>query len=561
MKKTTRARVRIALAQINPTVGDLKGNADKVIAWTGRARRQAADLTVFPELCITGYPPEDLLLKPRFVADNIAALKRVAAAGRGTASVVGFVDKKGQKIFNAAALLAGGRVKGVYHKARLPNYGVFDEVRYFTAGGDLPVYGIGRAAFGINICEDIWHLDGPAGAQAFRGARLIININASPYHIGKGSQREKILSRQAKKSRVPIVYVNCVGGQDELVFDGQSFVVDAKGRVVLRARAFEEDLLFLDLEVAASKKRPRVAVAVAAQEKPALPKAGRSPRLEPDAEVYAALVTGLQDYMAKNGFRNAVLGLSGGIDSSLVAAVASDAVGAANVLGVAMPSVYSSQASADDAMALAVNLGVRFLTVPIQGILDQYLRDLSEAFGGKEPDVTEENLQARIRGNILMALSNKFGYLALNTGNKSEVSCGYCTLYGDMAGGFGVLKDVPKTLVYKLCAYKNRRDGRLTIPQSVIDKAPSAELRPGQKDVDTLPPYDILDRVLKLYVEEDASFARIAAKGLPQETVRKVIRMVDANEYKRRQAAPGIKITPRAFGKDRRMPITNRYRF
>ncbi len=561
-RRTVRRQIiRVALAQVNPTVGDLGANADKVCAWIDRARRQAADLVVFPELCLTGYPPEDLLLKSRFVADNIAALKRVAAAARGTAAVIGFVDKKAGRIFNAAGLVAAGRVQGVYHKVFLPNYGVFDEVRYFAAGKDFPVYGIGRTAFGVNICEDIWHLEGPAGIQAYRGARFIVNINASPYHMGKGLQREAVLRRQARKNKVPVVYVNCVGGQDELVFDGQSFVVDEKGRVVARAKAFEEELLIVDLEAAVSRKRPKGALKVSPQERPASLKARVTPRLREDAEVYAALVTGLRDYMAKNGFKKAVLGLSGGIDSSLVAAVASEAVGAKNVVGVAMPSVYSSQGSAQDAMKLTVNLGMRFLTVPIQGIFDQYLKDLREAFAGKEPDVTEENLQARIRGNILMALSNKYGYLALNTGNKSEVSCGYCTLYGDMAGGFGVLKDVPKTLVYRLCAHKNQRDGRLTIPQSVFDKAPSAELRPDQKDADTLPPYDVLDRVLKLYVEQDKSLVQIAGKGLAPDTVRKVIRMVDANEYKRRQAPPGIKITPRAFGRDRRMPITNRYRF
>jgi len=554
-------RVRIALAQINPIVGDLAGNAEKISSWIDKARAHAADLVVFPELAITGYPPEDLLLRPRFVADNIAALKRVASAARAPAAVVGFADRKAGRVFNAAALLCAGRVAGVYHKAYLPNYGVFDEMRYFDAGRAFPVFGIGATAFGITICEDIWYPDGPARIEAYRGGRFIVAINASPYHIGKGALREKILGNQARKNKVPIVYVNCVGGQDELVFDGQSFVVDEKGRVVGRAKTFEEELLVVDLDVAASRKRPSVAVKASRQEKPARVKAPVAARLDEDAEVYAALVTGLRDYMGKNGFTKAVLGLSGGIDSSLVAAIAADAIGAENAVGVAMPSAYSSQESGDDAMALARNLGLTFLTVPIQGIFEKYLEDLKAAFGAKGPDVTEENLQARIRGNILMALSNKFGYLALNTGNKSEVSCGYCTLYGDMAGGFGVLKDVPKTLVYRLSRYKNRRDGRLTIPKSVFDKEPTAELRPGQKDSDTLPPYDVLDRVLRLYVEQDKDLGQITGRGLPQDVVRRVIRMVDGSEYKRRQAAPGIKITPRAFGKDRRMPITNRYRF
>ncbi|MGE5280013.1 MAG: NAD+ synthase [Deltaproteobacteria bacterium] len=556
--------LRIALAQINPTVGDLDGNVAKVVACLQRARQRSADLLVTPELALTGYPPEDLLFKPRFVADNIAALKRVAQAVPETAAVVGFVDRKAGRIYNAAALLQGGRVRAVYHKIHLPNYGVFDEVRYFTPGAASPVYGLGKSAFGVNICEDIWKLDGPARTQAGRGARFIVNLNASPYHMGKGRVREGILRRQARAGRVPIVYVNCVGGQDELVFDGQSFVVDARGRVIARARAFEEELLCVDLPVSASRRRPSVALKAQSGLRPG-PRPGpaaatRVPPLSQEAEVYAALVTGLRDYMHKNGFKKAVLGLSGGIDSSLVAALAADAVGADNVVGVRLPSVYSSQASAGDAAALAGNLGVTLLTVPIQGIFEKYLEELKPAFGDRPPDVAEENLQARIRGTLIMALSNKFGYLALNTGNKSEVSCGYCTLYGDMAGGFGVLKDVPKMLVYRLCRYRNSRDGRPAIPASVLEKEPTAELRPDQKDADTLPPYDVLDRVLRLYVEEDLSFSQIAARGLAPEVVRAVIRMVDANEYKRRQAAPGIKITPRAFGKDRRMPITNRYR-
>jgi NAD+ synthase (glutamine-hydrolysing) len=550
--------IRIALAQVNSTVGDLKGNADKVIAWAQKAATLGADLVSFPELMITGYPPEDLLLKTKFIEDNLAELDRVAKATGDIALVIGFVDRFKKDLYNAAAVLCKGKIKGVYRKVFLPNYGVFDEKRYFASGRKLPIFGIGKAAFGINICEDIWHLEGPAGLESYKGARLIVNINASPYHMGKGLMREKILKAQARKHKVFISYINLIGGQDELVFDGQSMVVDPQGRLVARAKAFEEELLTVDLEIPASKKT-RVFLKNSSEKKSLIGKPVVSVVQDEAEEVYSALVLGLHDYIAKNGFKKVVLGLSGGIDSSLVACIAVDSVGQENVVGVSMPSIFTSDESKEDAVDLAKNLGIQFMTVPIQGVFEKYLEVFKDPFLGKAPDVTEENLQARIRGNIIMALSNKFGYLALNTGNKSEVSCGYCTLYGDMAGGFGVIKDVPKTLVYKLARYVNQSTGQEVIPDRVFKKAPTAELRPNQKDSDTLPEYGLLDRVLKLYVEEDKSLAEIVRTGIKGDVAARVMKMVDLNEYKRRQAPPGIKITPKAFGKDRRMPMTNRY--
>ena len=552
--------IRIALAQINPTVGDLKGNAEKIIAWMGKARSAGADLVSFPEMAVTGYPPEDLLFKARFIDDNLAAVKEIARASADTVAVVGFVDKEKDRIYNAAAVLSGGKVRGVYRKAFLPNYGVFDEMRYFASGEKFPVFGLGRTVFGVNICEDIWHLDGPAGIQAYRGARLIVNINASPYHMGKGEMRQGILKKQARRHGVFISYANLVGGQDELVFDGQSLIIDDKGRVVASGKAFEEDLLVADMDVPASAKRPAAAFSGRQQEKLPRPRLDVRSPMTLEEEVYGALVLGLKDYVVKNGFKKIVLGLSGGIDSSLVAAIGCDAIGSQNVLGVLMPSAYTSPESGEDARVLAQQLGIKAFEVPIQGILESYLDKLKDVFAGARPDTTEENLQARIRGNILMAISNKWGVLAVNTGNKSEVSCGYCTLYGDMAGGFGAIKDVPKTLVYRLAAYKNKAAGRVVIPERVFTKAPTAELRPNQKDADTLPPYDVLDPVLKFYVEEDKGIREIVAAGIDEKLAASVVRMVDFNEYKRRQSAPGIKITPRAFGRDRRMPITNKYR-
>ncbi len=559
--KKQKDKIRIALAQINSSVGDLKGNAGKVLSAITRAVRAKADIISFPELVITGYPPEDLLLKPKFVSDNIDELKRVAASVKDIVAIVGFVDRKKKDLYNAAAIISGGRVQDVYHKAFLPNYGVFDEKRYFVPGKSSQVFGIAKTAFGVNICEDIWYLNGPAGLQAYKGAKLILNINASPYHVGKVGLREEILKKQARKYSVYISYTNLVGGQDELVFDGSSMVVNDRGQIIARAATFKEELLIVDVELPKTSKKARILLKETPAGKPHLEsnKAAHRPT-DYVEEVYEALVLGLGDYIRKNNFKKAVLGLSGGIDSSLVASLAADSIGPENVVGVCMPSVYTSRESINDAQALAGNLGIEFKIISIQDIFDKYLEFLKEAFASKGADVTEENLQARIRGNLIMALSNKFGYLALNTGNKSEVSCGYCTLYGDMVGGFGVLKDVPKTLVYKLRMYKNKREGKEVIPQSVLKKAPTAELKPNQKDSDTLPEYGLLDKVLKQYVEEDKSISEIVSSGIKEDVVLRVVKMVDSNEYKRRQAPPGIKITPKAFGKDRRMPITNRYR-
>ncbi|HQP91600.1 MAG TPA: NAD+ synthase [Candidatus Omnitrophota bacterium] len=551
--------VRIALAQINTVVGDLEGNAKKIISFAKQAQEKDADIVSFPELTVTGYPPEDLLFKKQFIADNLAVLKKIALSIGDIAAVVGFAGKDKRGLYNAAALMHKGKIRGVYYKTHLPNYGVFDEKRYFVPGRSFPVFGIGKILFGVNICEDIWHEDGPLKAQAFKGAKLIININASPYHVGKGLIREKILRNQAKKHGVHISYVNLVGGQDELVFDGSSLVIDNSGKVLARCGSFKEELSFCDVPIPISSKKPKGVLKNRLKEKSSLIEPVLTQPKPEIEEIYDALALGLKDYIKKNGFKKVVLGLSGGIDSSLVASLAADAIGPENVLGVFMPSVFSSKESKEDAEALASNLGCAYKTISIQEIFDKYLEIIKPSFEGIAPNVAEENLQARIRGNIIMALSNKFGYLALNTGNKSEVSCGYCTLYGDMAGGFGVLKDVPKMLVYKLCEHKNSKECKEVIPKRVFEKAPTAELRFNQKDSDTLPEYEILDRILKLYVEEDLSPARIIEKGIKEELVRRVVHMVDLNEYKRRQAAPGIKITPKAFGRDRRMPITNNY--
>lgn len=571
-------RIRIALAQINPTVGDLEGNQQKVLEYIAQARALGAEVVAFPELALVGYPPEDLLLKPSFVDANLSALHRIARATRGITAIVGFVDRT-DDLYNAAAVLHEGQVAGVYHKAYLPNYAVFDEERYFQAGGRPLVFSLGEVLVGVNICEDIWVPIGPTDDQVLAGAQLVINLSASPYHRGKSARRERMLATRAADNIVYVAFCNLVGGQDELVFDGGSAIFDERGELVARAMQFAEDMLVADLELSsvfrqrlhdprqrqARARRASVPVERITLE-PVSPRpepSGLSPRivplLEPVAEVYQALVLGTRDYVRKNGFREVVLGLSGGIDSSLTAAIAADALGCESVTGVFMPSRYSSLESREDATLLAENLGIRLLTVPMDDTFQAYLEMLAGPFAGREPDVTEENLQARIRGNILMALSNKFGWLVLTTGNKSEMSVGYATLYGDMAGGYAVLKDVPKMLVYQLAAYVNDRAGRAVIPQRIFDKAPSAELRPNQTDQDTLPPYALLDAILHAYVEEDRGLEEIVALGFDRATVTRVIRMVDRAEYKRRQAPPGVRITPRAFGKDRRFPITNHY--
>ncbi len=576
MKHAT--QLRLAMAQINVVVGDVEGNAQKIVEWIDRARDADADIVTFPELALTGYPPEDLLLKPQFIDANLNALDKVVSRTRDIAAIIGFVDRQ-DDIFNAAAIAQNGKIVTTYHKIYLPNYGVFDEFRYFQPGSRCPVLQMGKATIGVSICEDIWYPDGPVFLQALSGgAEVIINISSSPYHAGKRRGRERMLGTRASDNTVIVAYNNVVGGQDELVFDGDSLVFDENGEIITRGKQFEEDLIVVDLDVESvfrqrlhdPRRRQQKLGATQAPEVFTLAFRGRRHSQRPavahpnplseDAEIYQALVLGTHDYVMKNGFKKVVLGLSGGIDSALTAAIAVDALGSENVTGVLMPSEFSSKGSVEDSEQLGKNLGIELLTIPITDVFHAYNCTLKNAFKSVKPDVTEENLQARIRGNYLMSLSNKFGWLVLSTGNKSEVSTGYCTLYGDMAGGFAVLKDVMKTTVYRLAEQCNRVAGRDRIPRAVIEKPPSAELRPNQLDTDSLPPYEVLDPILKAYVEEDRSFSEMVEMGFDEQLVRRVIRMVDTNEYKRRQAAPGVKITPRAFGRDRRMPITNRFR-
>jgi NAD+ synthase (glutamine-hydrolysing) len=577
--------LRLALAQINPTVGDLSGNAAKIVRYLLQAEKKQADIVVFPELALTGYPPEDLILKPQFILDNITEIGRISKKVPDITAIVGFIDSGPggdicRKIYNAAAVIHNGEIIDIYHKVMLPNYGVFDEMRYFTPGGRTPVYRIHGVRFGINICEDIWHAEGPAKGQAQAGAELIININASPYETGKPQRREKLVRQRAVENSVCIAYLNTVGGQDELVFDGNSMVCDHEGVVTVRGRPFAEELMLIDIDVSKVRrhrkgKQPSRATAgkETASRAPEIriPSRRRSSEktvimkktpvsLTWEDEVYRALVLGTADYITKNGFQGAAIGLSGGIDSSLVAAIAADAIGKEKITGVFMPSQYTSKASREDAYELAENLGIGILEIPIGTVLKGYKKSLSDIFSGVAEDTTEENLQARIRGNLLMALSNKFGWLVLTTGNKSEMSVGYATLYGDMAGGFAVIKDVPKTLVYDICRWRNLACGQPVIPARVLVKEPTAELRPDQKDSDSLPPYAVLDPILRAYIEDEKTFAEILELGYDPATVKKVITLVDRSEYKRRQSPPGIKITTRAFGRDWRFPITNRYR-
>lgn len=570
-------RFRIALAQINTTVGDLDGNAAKIVDYIGHARELGADVVAFPELAVTGYPPEDLLFKRQFIDDNKARALEVAAASTEIASIFGFVDSD-PDVYNAAAVANDGKVVGVYHKMHLPNYGVFDEERYFEAGGECAVFVICGVRVGVNVCEDIWQAVGPTVVQRSAGAEVIVNISASPFHSGKTLWRENMLSTRASDNELYVAYLNLVGGQDELVFDGASVVFDPLGQEVARGSQFEEDLVVADLDLDAvfrtrardnrSRKEMSTMVGtarvVAVSDKSQAdkrPLSTRSPkRYGRIGEIYAALVTGTRDYVLKSGFSKALVALSGGVDSSLVAAIAVDALGSDNVYGFSMPSRYSSEGSILDAQELAQNLGIELMTASIEEVFSAALDTLEPHFNGLPPDLTEENIQSRIRGVLVMAMSNKRGWLVLTTGNKSELAVGYATIYGDMAGGYAVLKDVHKTLVYELCRYRNERDGISAIPDAVLTKPPSAELRIDQTDQDSLPPYDALDPILKAYVEDDRSFEDIVEAGFDEQTVRDVIVLVDRNEYKRRQAPPGIKITPRNFGRDRRMPIANRYR-
>lgn len=574
--------LRVALAQINATVGDIEGNLRKIADGIERAKEVRADIVAFPELSVTGYPPEDLLFKPHFIARNKEAVWELARrVPKSLVAIVGFVDEDGD-LFNAAAILHDGEVVAVYHKHYLPNYGVFDEFRYFQQGKEGLVLALGDVRIGITICEDIWYPGGPARAEALLGdAHVLVNISSSPYHMGKLAWRERMLGVRANDNLAAIAYVNLVGGQDELVFDGASLIVNELGEVIARGKQFAEDFLVADIDLVnilrarlhdprrrldkqvLQEQQERVSV-VPLPFEPSEPKPPIEPRIEEPlprvSEVYWALVLGTRDYLHKNRMSDAVIGLSGGIDSSLTCCIAVDALGREHVTGVAMPGPYSSQHSLEDAEALARNLGIQFLVIPITGVFEAFLQALRDAFKGLPSDVTEENLQARIRGTILMALSNKFGWLVLTTGNKSEGSTGYCTLYGDTAGGFAVLKDVYKTLVYELAHYVNEKAGREIIPKRVFEKPPSAELRPGQVDQEKLPPYPLLDAILQAYVEEGKSVLDIVAMGYDEATVRKVAWMVDSSEYKRRQLPPGPKITHRAFGKDRRLPITNRFR-
>jgi len=557
--------LRIALAQLNVTVGDISGNLSRIQDAIREAQAWQADVVVVPELALTGYPPEDLLLKPDFLSAAERALSDLAKSVSGITAVIGCLDRsKDGHLYNTAAVITNRRVQAIYHKQHLPNYGVFDEKRYFAPGTQPVTFIAGGVRVGILICEDLWE-QAPARVLAKRGCRLTICLSASPYHAGKVTLRERLFAQRARDNRMAIAFCNLIGGQDELVFDGASLILDASGRPLTQGCQFTEDLVLVDLNAQQLGLKPGSNRSVQPKDtRPSLPQR-EVDRLKGPAEVYEALVLGVSDYVRKNRFSTVTLGVSGGIDSALTACIAADALGRDHVVGVVMPSRYSSKATQSDAKRLAKALGIRCLEAPIEPIFKACLATAHRLFAGvKGPklalDVTEQNLQARIRGNLLMALSNRYGWLVLTTGNKSETATGYCTLYGDMAGGFAVIKDVPKTLVYQLARYRNRRGPGSPIAESVLKRAPTAELAPNQLDQDTLPPYGVLDPILKAYIEEDSGLQTLVrASGLAVATARKVIQMVDRSEYKRRQAPPGIKITPKAFGRDRRMPITNRW--
>lgn len=560
--------LRIALAQVNMTLGDFEGNLDKVIHFINRGISDEVDIITFPELAIPGYPPEDLLFNRDFLKANKESLEKIVSHVKGITAIIGFADHN-ESVYNAAAIISDQKLIDVYHKVVLPNYGVFDEKRYFRSGSRRPVYKYGEFVFGVTICEDIWVKDGPAAQQCDSGnASLIFNISASPYHADKGRERAKMISERAIENKTLVAYNNLVGGQDELVFDGHSLIIDKSGNTLATGKQFEEDYILFDLDTN-SLTPPnkelndypdiiKIRKSVLSEKRSPVPEK-ECIALEPLEEIFKALVLGTEDYVKKSGFDKVAIGLSGGIDSSLTAVIAVEALGKEKVVGVSMPSPFTSRESIEDADSLAQNLGIEILTLPIEKAMASYKEILSGPFKGQKEDITEENIQARIRGNLLMALSNKFGWLVLTTGNKSEISVGYCTLYGDTAGGFSVIKDVPKTLVYRLANHYNESAGKDVIPDNVIKKAPSAELRPNQTDQDSLPPYDVLDAVLQAYVEEDKTLDQIISKKIDKNLIRQITALVDRSEYKRRQGAPGIKITPKSFGKDRRRPIVNKF--
>jgi len=570
--------IRIALAQINSTVGDLSGNTAKICSYIDKAKDLDVDLIAFPELAITGYPPEDLVFKNEFVQENMKCSSEVSHNTQGITAIFGFVELD-NKLYNSAAVASEGKLKGTHKKIFLPNYGVFDEERYFESGNTCPVFTINGTKVGVNVCEDIWYPLGPTSVQRAAGAELIININGSPFHAGKRQDRESMLMERASAHGLFIAYVNQVGGQDELVFDGSSVVIDPEGKIISRGEPFEEDLVICDIDTTPLRQAREantqeffaegledigkpvhryISDEIPQPKKPFLERAIHP--VSSIEEVRKALVIGTRDYVNKSGFQKVLIALSGGIDSSLVAAIAAEALGPDNVVGVSMPSQFSSVGSETDAKDLAKNIGIRIESIPIREIVASMELALRDQFHGTEWGVAEENIQSRIRGNLIMAMSNKFGWMVLTTGNKSEMAVGYATIYGDMAGGFSVIKDVPKLMVYDLCKHINGTSSSVVIPQSVMDKPPSAELRPDQKDTDSLPNYDILDPILEAYVERDSSFREIVADGFESETVANILTLVDRNEYKRRQSPPGVKITPRNFGRDRRMPVTNKFR-
>ena len=557
--------IRISIAQINTTVGDLEANQSKIISYIEKARQDRSDVIVFPELTVTGYPPEDLLHKPYFVDQNMTSAQKIAEATQDICAVYGFVESQ-NGLYNSAAIAHNGKLISTYQKQLLPNYGVFDEKRYFTHGETAKIYRLSGVNIGINICEDVWSHSGPIKEQSDSGAELILNINASPYHVNKQFERTAMLSRRAKDNNVHIVYVNMVGGQDELVFDGGSVVLDPEGATLHGGHLFMEMLETYDLDITTKNQvnTPNVErIFISEKSDGITSEIDSTPTARPMdeiEEIYNALVLGTRDYVLKCGFKKVLIALSGGIDSSLVAAIAAKALGPENVIGLSMPSIFSSDGSKSDAKELSENLGLELRTIQINPIFESFTASLSNEFIGTEWDATEENIQSRIRGNLVMAMSNKFNWLVLTTGNKSEMAVGYATIYGDMAGGFSVIKDVPKSTVYDLCDYINRSEIDPIIPLTVINKPPSAELRPDQKDSDSLPDYSILDPILQMYIEEDMSIESIVNQGFTEPTVSEIIKLVDKNEYKRRQSPPGVKITSKNFGRDRRMPISNRFK-